>query len=97
MIISNDKRLVLVLAGSRTLPTHASAAPSMQEREWEHAVETKMEVRGLPFAMPTISPQAHHGSAEAALIEAQHLTSAANSSCRKQRILAMLVPFRHFS
>lgn len=54
MTISNDERLLLILAGSLAFSTHAAAAPNMQVGEWENGVEMKMDVPGLPFPMPAI-------------------------------------------
>jgi hypothetical protein len=53
---NNARRLVLatvglVLAGA----TIALTAPNMQEGEWETAVEVKMEVPGMPGAVPPMS------------------------------------------
>ena len=39
---------VLLLAG----PTAAQAAANVQEGQWESTVEMKMEIPGMPFAMP---------------------------------------------
>jgi hypothetical protein len=38
----------------------ALAAPNMQEGEWENAIEMKMEMPGMPFAMPPMKFQRNH-------------------------------------
>ena len=53
MIVTSDKRFLLVLFG--TLLSAQVAAALVHEGEWETAIESKTEVPGVPFAMPTIS------------------------------------------
>ena len=54
MIIAIDKRFLLALFSSLALSAPAAAA-LVHEGEWETAIDSKTEVPGMPFAMPTIS------------------------------------------
>ena len=53
-MISFDKCLSIMSAGLLAWPAIALAAPNMQEGEWENAVEMKMEIPGMPFALPAM-------------------------------------------
>lgn len=55
MILRTDTGLLLVSASLLAFSTPAAAASGMQEGEWESVVEFRMEIPGLPFAMPPMT------------------------------------------